>query len=294
MDHFVTQNISPEAITAVVFCFGLVVGSFLNVVILRLPQQLKAQWRNDSEVFLGIAQEDKNEVQPATNTLLWPPSHCTNCGQQIKPWQNIPVISYLLLRGRCNNCSHAISLQYPFVELLTGFMLAVTIAYIGDAINAIYAIIFTLCLIALAGIDVNEKLLPDQITLPLLWIGLFANVNGTFAPLPDAVTGAIAGYLSLWSLYWMFKLVTGKEGMGYGDFKLLAALGAWLGWQMLPLVILISSTFGAVFGLAAILLGGQGRNLQIPFGPFLAGAGWIALLWGDTIVTWYFSGFNAI
>ena len=293
MDHFVTQNISPEAIIAVVFCFGLVVGSFLNVVILRLPQQLKAQWRNDSEVFLGIAQEGTNEVQ-LTNTLLWPPSHCTNCGQQIKPWQNIPVISYLLLRGRCNNCSHAISLQYPFVELLTGFMLAVTIAYIGDAINAMYAIIFTLCLIALAGIDVNEKLLPDQITLPLLWIGLFANVNGTFAPLPDAVTGAIAGYLSLWSLYWMFKLVTGKEGMGYGDFKLLAALGAWLGWQMLPLVILISSTFGAVFGLAAILLGGQGRNLQIPFGPFLAGAGWIALLWGDTIVTWYFSGFNAI
>ena len=293
MTHFLTQNISPEAIIAAVFCFGLVVGSFLNVVILRLPQQLKAQWRNDSEVFLGIAQEDTNEVQ-LTNTLLWPPSHCTNCGQQIKPWQNIPVISYLLLRGRCNNCSHAISLQYPFVELLTGFMLAVTIAYIGDAINAMYAIIFTLCLIALAGIDVNEKLLPDQITLPLLWIGLFANINGTFAPLPDAVTGAIAGYLSLWSLYWMFKLVTGKEGMGYGDFKLLAALGAWLGWQMLPLVILISSTFGAVFGLAAILLGGQGRNLQIPFGPFLAGAGWIALLWGDTIVTWYFSGFNAI
>ena len=293
MDHFVTQNISPEAIIAVVFCFGLVVGSFLNVVILRLPQQLKAQWKNDSEVFLGIAQEDTNEAQP-TNTLLWPPSHCTNCGQQIKPWQNIPVISYLLLRGRCNNCSHAISLQYPFVELLTGFMLGVTIAYIGDAINAIYAIIFTLCLIALAGIDINEKLLPDQITLPLLWIGLFANINGTFAPLPDAVTGAIAGYLSLWSLYWMFKLVTGKEGMGYGDFKLLAALGAWLGWQMLPLVILISSTFGAVYGLAAILLGGQGRNLQIPFGPFLAGAGWIALLWGDNIINWYFSGFNAI
>ncbi|RZO23004.1 MAG: prepilin peptidase [SAR92 clade bacterium] len=293
MNHFVTQNISPETITAVVFCFGLVVGSFLNVVILRLPQQLKAQWKNDSEVFLGIVQEDKNEVQPS-NTLLWPPSHCTNCGQQIKPWQNIPVISYLLLRGRCNNCSHAISLQYPFVELLTGFMLAVTVAYIGDAINAIYAIIFTLCLIALAGIDVNEKLLPDQITLPLLWVGLFANINGTFAPLPDAVTGAIAGYLSLWSLYWMFKLVTGREGMGYGDFKLLSALGAWLGWQMLPLVILISSTFGAVFGVAAILLGGQGRNLQIPFGPFLAGAGWIALLWGDTIVTWYFSGFNAI
>ena len=293
MTHFLTQNISPEAIIAAVSCFGLVVGSFLNVVILRLPQQLKAQWRNDSEVFLGIAQEDTNEVQ-LTNTLLWPPSHCTNCGQQIKPWQNIPVISYLLLRGRCNNCSHAISLQYPFVELLTGFMLAVTIAYIGDAINAMYAIIFTLCLIALAGIDINEKLLPDQITLPLLWIGLFANINGTFVPLSDAVTGAIAGYLSLWSLYWMFKLVTGKEGMGYGDFKLLAALGAWLGWQMLPLVILISSTFGAVFGLAAILLGGQGRNLQIPFGPFLAGAGWIALLWGDTIVTWYFSGFNAI
>jgi leader peptidase (prepilin peptidase)/N-methyltransferase len=293
MNALSTHNISPDVFIMVVFCFGLVLGSFLNVVILRLPQQLKAQWKNESEVFLGIAQEDKNEVQPI-NTLLWPPSHCTNCGQRIKPWQNIPVISYLLLKGRCNTCSHPISFQYPFVELFTGFVLAVTAAYSGDAINAIYAILFTLCLITLAGIDVNEKLLPDQITLPLLWIGLFANINGTFAPLPDAVTGAIAGYLSLWILYWVFKLVTGKEGMGYGDFKLLAALGAWLGWQMLPLIILISSTVGAVIGISAILLGGQDRDLQIPFGPFLAGAGWIALLWGDNIINWYFSGFNAV
>ena len=293
MNALLTHNISPDVFIMVIFCFGLVLGSFLNVVILRLPQQLKAQWKNESEVFLGVAQEVKNEVQPI-NTLLWPPSHCTNCGQRIKPWQNIPVISYLLLKGRCNTCSHPISFQYPFVELFTGFVLAVTAAYSGDAINAIYAILFTLCLITLAGIDVNEKLLPDQITLPLLWIGLFANINGTFAPLPDAVTGAIAGYLSLWSLYWVFKLVTGKEGMGYGDFKLLAALGAWLGWQMLPLIILISSTVGAVIGIAAILLGGQDRDLQIPFGPFLAGAGWIALLWGDNIINWYFSGFNAV
>jgi leader peptidase (prepilin peptidase)/N-methyltransferase len=293
MNALLTHNISPDVFIMVIFCFGLVLGSFLNVVILRLPQQLKAQWKNESEVFLGIAQEDKNEVQPI-NTLLWPPSHCTNCGQRIKPWQNIPVISYLLLKGRCNTCSHPISFQYPFVELFTGFLLAVTAAYSGDAINAIYAILFTLCLITLAGIDVNEKLLPDQITLPLLWIGLFANINGTFAPLPDAVTGAIAGYLSLWILYWVFKLVTGKEGMGYGDFKLLAALGAWLGWQMLPLIILISSAVGAVIGIAAILLGGQDRDLQIPFGPFLAGAGWIALLWGDNIINWYFSGFNAV
>jgi len=293
MNALSTHNISPDVFIMVVFCFGLVLGSFLNVVILRLPQQLKAQWKNESEVFLGVAQEVKNEVQPI-NTLLWPPSHCTNCGQRIKPWQNIPVISYLLLKGRCNTCSHPISFQYPFVELFTGFVLAVTAAYSGDAINAIYAILFTLCLITLAGIDVNEKLLPDQITLPLLWIGLFANINGTFAPLPDAVTGAIAGYLSLWSLYWVFKLVTGKEGMGYGDFKLLAALGAWLGWQMLPLIILISSAVGAVIGIAAILLGGQDRDLQIPFGPFLAGAGWIALLWGDNIINWYFSGFNAV
>jgi leader peptidase (prepilin peptidase)/N-methyltransferase len=293
MNALLTHNISPDVFIMVIFCFGLVLGSFLNVVILRLPQQLKAQWKNESEVFLGIAQEDKNEVQPI-NTLLWPPSHCTNCGQRIKPWQNIPVISYLLLKGRCNTCSHPISFQYPFVELFTGFVLAVTAAYSGDAINAIYAILFTLCLITLAGIDVNEKLLPDQITLPLLWIGLFANINGTFAPLPDAVTGAIAGYLSLWILYWVFKLVTGKEGMGYGDFKLLAALGAWLGWQMLPLIILISSTVGAVIGISAILLGGQDRDLQIPFGPFLAGAGWIALLWGDNIINWYFSGFNAV
>ena len=282
-------GLSQSMLAAIGAIFGLLIGSFLNVVILRLPKQMHADWRRDSRDFLGLTPETE-----ALITISKPASRCPSCGVAIKPHHNIPVISYLLLRGRCNNCSHAISLQYPFVELLTGFMLAVTVAYIGDAINAIYAIIFTLCLIALAGIDVNEKLLPDQITLPLLWIGLFANINGTFVPLPDAVAGAIAGYMSLWSLYWMFKLVTGKEGMGYGDFKLLAALGAWLGWQMLPLVILISSTFGAVFGLAAILLGGQGRNLQIPFGPFLAGAGWIALLWGDTIVTWYFSGFNAI
>ena len=294
---FVLFATEPVYFYISVFVFSLLIGSFLNVVIYRLPIMLKRDWTEQSLAYfaedLPPAFIQKHRIVGRFD-LIKPDSTCPHCQHNIRAWQNIPVISYLLLRGRCNNCSHAISLQYPFVELLTGFMLAVTISYIGDAINAIYAIIFTLCLIALAGIDINETLLPDQIAFPLLWIGLFAIINGTFAPLPDAVTGAIAGYLSLWSLYWMFKLVSGKEGMGYGDFKLLAALGAWLGWQMLPLVILISSTFGAVFGLAAILLGGQGRNLQIPFGPFLAGAGWIALLWGDTIVTWYFSGFNAI
>tara|TARA_B110000438_G_scaffold36383_1_gene36131 strand:+ start:30 stop:587 length:558 start_codon:yes stop_codon:yes gene_type:complete len=183
-------------------------------------------------------------------------------------------------------------MQYPLVELLTGIMVAVTAYYYSGQIGVLYAVFFTLMLIALAGIDAREKLLPDQMTLPLLWVGLIANLNGFFVPLPDAVLGTIAGYLALWSVYWLFKLMTGKEGMGYGDFKLLAALGAWLGWQMLPLVILLSSIVGALVGIFMIILGGKDRNVQIPFGPFLAAAGWIALIWGDKIMSDYSSAFS--
>lgn len=289
MINVLFQSITPEIFVGLAFCFGLVVGSFLNVLILRLPQQLYAQWKEQSEEFLKLPQTAQDGP---IETILWPPSKCSGCGYAIKPWQNIPLLSYLRLRGRCANCSTSISLQYPLVELLTGIMIAVTAYYYSGQIGVLYAIFFTLMLIALAGIDVREKLLPDQMTLPLLWVGLIANLNGFFVPLSDAVLGAIAGYLALWSVYWLFKLMTGKEGIGYGDFKLLAALGAWLGWQMLPLVILLSSIVGALMGIFMIIVGGKDRNLQIPFGPFLAAAGWIALIWGDKIMRDYSSAFS--
>ena len=289
MINVLFQSITPEVFVGLAFCFGLVVGSFLNVVILRLPQQLYAQWKEQSEEFLKVPQTAQDGP---VETILWPPSKCSECGHAIKPWQNIPLLSYLLLRGRCANCSTSISMQYPLVELLTGIMVAVTACYYSGQVGVLYAVFFTLMLIALAGIDVREKLLPDQMTLPLLWVGLIANLNGFFVPLPDAVLGTIAGYLALWSVYWLFKLMTGKEGMGYGDFKLLAALGAWLGWQMLPLVILLSSIVGALVGIFMIILGGKDRNVQIPFGPFLAAAGWIALIWGDKIMSDYSSAFS--
>ena len=273
------------------FCFGLVVGSFLNVVILRLPKQLYAQWKQQSQEFLDIPHSADNGP---TETLLWPPSRCPKCEIAIKPWHNIPVLSYLLLKGRCPNCSTSISLQYPLVELFTGIVVAATAHRYSGQVDVIYAVFFTLLLIALAGIDAKEKLLPDQITLPLLWVGLIANLNGFFVPVSEAVIGAVAGYLALWSVYWVFKLITGKEGMGYGDFKLLAALGAWLGWQMLPLVILLSSAVAAVVGIIIIMMSGKDRNLQIPFGPFLAAAGWIALMWGDKIMSNYSSAFSVL
>ena len=273
------------------FCFGLVVGSFLNVVILRLPKQLYAQWKQQSQEFLDIPHSADNGP---TETLLWPSSRCPKCEIAIKPWHNIPVLSYLLLKGRCPNCSTSISIQYPLVELFTGIVVAVTAHHYSGQVDVVYAVFFTLLLIALAGIDAKEKLLPDQITLPLLWVGLIANLNGFFVPASEAIIGAVAGYLALWSVYWVFKLITGKEGMGYGDFKLLAALGAWLGWQMLPLVILLSSAVGAVVGIIIIMMSGKDRNLQIPFGPFLAAAGWIALIWGDKIMSNYSSAFSVL
>jgi leader peptidase (prepilin peptidase)/N-methyltransferase len=291
MLNVLLQSTTAEVFTVIAFCFGLVVGSFLNVVILRLPKQLYSQWKEQSEEYLNLPQGTNDSP---TETLLWPPSRCSKCGQAIKPWHNIPIISYILLKGRCATCSTPISLQYPLVELFTGIVVATTAYYYGAQLNAIYALFFSVVLIALAGIDVKEKLLPDQITLPLLWVGLIANLNGFFVPLSEAVIGAIAGYLVLWSVYWVFKLITGKEGMGYGDFKLLAALGAWLGWQMLPLIILVSSAVGAIIGILMIVVGGKDRNLQIPFGPFLAAAGWIALIWGDKIINSYSSAFSVL
>jgi leader peptidase (prepilin peptidase) / N-methyltransferase len=268
---------------------GLVVGSFLNVVIYRLPLMMETRWRRDCCELLEVEQE---KLEAPLN-LATPNSHCPLCKTAIKPWQNIPVLSYLLLRGKCGNCSAPIALRYPLTELVTGLM-TLALAWFFDLSPALFgAALLTWSLIALTMIDIDHQLLPDDITLPLLWLGLLFNLTATYAALPDAVIGAMAGYLILWSIYWAFKLLTGKEGMGYGDFKLLAALGAWLGWQALPLIILLSSLVGAVCGIALMIIKRRGKEIPIPFGPYLAMAGWIALLWGDVIMSRYLGTLGA-
>jgi leader peptidase (prepilin peptidase)/N-methyltransferase len=267
------------------FILGLMVGSFLNVVIYRLPLMMETRWRRDCCELL----EQEQEKPGARLTLATPNSHCPHCGTAIRPWHNIPVLSYLLLGGKCAACSASISLRYPAVELVTGLLtLALALRFgLSPALGG--AILFTWAMITLTMIDIDHKLLPDDITLPLLWMGLLFNLFGTYTSLADAVIGAAAGYLVLWSVFWLFKFFTGKEGMGYGDFKLLAALGAWLGWQALPLIILCSSIVGAVCGILLMLLKGRGKEIPIPFGPYLAAAGWIGLMWGDQITRGYLS-----
>jgi len=270
-------------------CLGLVVGSFLNVVIYRLPLMMETRWRKDCCELLEVEQE---KLEAPLN-LATPNSHCPVCKTAIKPWQNIPVLSYLLLRGKCGNCATPISPRYPVLELVTGLM-TLALAWFFDLSPALLgAALLTWALIALTVIDIDHQLLPDDITLPLMWLGLLFNLTATYATLPDAVIGAMAGYLILWGIYWAFKLLTGKEGMGYGDFKLLAALGAWLGWQALPLVILLSSLVGAVCGVALMIIKRRGKEIPIPFGPYLAMAGWIALLWGDDIMSGYLGTLGA-
>ena len=265
------------------FSLGLVVGSFFNVVIYRLPLMMESRWRRDCCELL----EQDAEPEARRLTLSTPNSHCPHCGNGIKPWQNIPVISYVFLRGKCAYCGVGISLRYPAIELATG-LVTLSLAFVFPLSAALLgAIAFTWALLVLTMIDMDHTLLPDNITLPLLWMGLLFNVADTYVSLQDAVLGAILGYLLLWSVYWLFKLVTGKEGMGYGDFKLLAALGAWLGWQALPLIILLSSLVGAVIGIALIVIKGRGREVPLPFGPYLAAAGWISLMWGDEITRRY-------
>ncbi|MBA6412948.1 prepilin peptidase [Parahaliea sp. F7430] len=262
---------------------GLVVGSFLNVVIYRLPLMMEAGWRQECASLLG-------SEQPAPErrlSLASPNSHCPHCEAPIKPWHNIPVLSYLLLRGKCANCKAGISLRYPLVELSSALASMFLALHFGPSLAMLGAVLLTWSLISLTLIDFDHHLLPDSITLPLLWAGLLFNLSGGYVPLQDAVIGAIAGYLSLWSVYWLFKLLTGKEGMGYGDFKLLAALGAWLGWQALPMIILLSSLVGAVAGIALMLIKRRGKEVPIPFGPYLAMAGWLALVWGDQLIGFY-------
>lgn len=259
---------------------GLLVGSFLNVVIHRLPKMLHQEWRQQASEFL----EQKAPTE-ARITLSKPNSTCPNCGHAIKPWENIPVLSWLFLRGKCSNCSTKISIRYPLIELTSGFM-CFAIAYsFGASYESFALLLFTWALIALTMIDADTQILPDNITLPLMWLGLIINSFGLVTNFESAFWGAVAGYLSLWSVYWLFKLATGKEGMGYGDFKLLAALGAWLGWEILPIIIILSSVVGAAYGILAMAIVGREKNKPMPFGPYLAAAGWIALMWGEQIKT---------
>ncbi len=263
---------------------GLCVGSFLNVVIHRLPKMMEQDWQAQCAELRGEPPPDQGEAL----SLAKPRSRCPNCGHQITALENIPLVSYLLiLKGKCSVCGTRISPRYPITELLTGLLSAFAAWHFGPTIQTVGALALLWALIALSAIDLDTQLLPDSITLPLLWLGLAFNLWTTFADLPTAVIGAMAGYLSLWSVFWLFKLATGKEGMGYGDFKLLAALGAWLGWQMLPAIILLSSVVGAVVGIALIVAARHGRNVPIPFGPYLAAAGVIALFWGQRITQGY-------
>jgi leader peptidase (prepilin peptidase)/N-methyltransferase len=279
---FVQALADPGVFPAASGILGLLVGSFLNVVIHRLPRMMEREWQCQCAELRG-----EETPQGETISLVKPRSRCPACGHAISALENIPVISWLFLRGKCSACQTAISMRYPLVEAVTGLLTAFAAVHFGFGWSALGAILLIWALIALTFIDFDTTYLPDAITLPLLWCGLLFNLGNTYADLPSAVIGAMAGYLALWSVYWGFKLLTGKEGMGYGDFKLLAALGAWLGWQMLPLIVLLSSMVGAVVGILLIVLAKRGREVPIPFGPYLATAGVIAVFWGDTLTQHY-------
>ena len=286
---------SPWIFVAVAFAFTLVIGSFLNVVIHRLPLMMQREWRQQCDELLS---EPGPELPEGTFNLVVPRSRCPACGAQIKAWQNSPVLSFLLLSARCANCQQSISVRYPLVEFFTAVLSAVCAWHFGFGWEAVMAIGLTCTLVAISMIDIDHQLIPDSIVYPLLWAGLAMSL---FHPLPgaqtlfiaprEAIVGALAGYLSLWSVYQLFKLVTGKEGMGYGDFKLLAALGAWLGWGALPSIILMSAVVGAVTGIGMIVIRGRDRQLPIPFGPYLAAAGWITMLYGEAIKNAYLNLF---
>ena len=273
----------PMLFTAACALVGLFVGSFLNVVIHRLPLMMEREWQAEAAALRG---EETQADTPRFN-LATPGSRCPHCGHPIGVLENLPILSYLVQRGRCRHCSGPISIRYPLIESLCALLSGFTAWHFGFGLAGVAALIFLWALLALCFIDLDTQLLPDSITLPLLWGGLLLNLSGTFTDISSAVVGAAAGYLTLWSVYWLFKLTTGKEGMGYGDFKLLAAIGAWLGWQILPLTILLSSVGGAVVGIALIVFRRHGRETPIPFGPYLAAAGLLSLYWGTALTRAY-------
>jgi len=283
---FVLLQQSPTLFITTLLVLGLLVGSFLNVVIYRLPVMMQREWELEAAEIL----EQEPKVQPPFS-LTTPASHCPKCKAPVKPWQNIPIVSWLLLGGNCALCKTPISKRYPTIELVSGLMTAAVAWIFGWSDITLVLIPFMWVTLALTMIDFDTQLLPDTLVMPLLWLGILINLSGTIVPLREAVVGAMAGYLSLWSVYWAFKLITGKEGMGYGDFKLLAAFGAWFGWQALPLIILLSAAVGAVVGIALMVILGRDKNIPIPFGPYLCGAAWVYVFFGPNIMTWYLGSY---
>jgi leader peptidase (prepilin peptidase)/N-methyltransferase len=282
---------APAVFIAVAFAFALMIGSFLNVVIYRLPLMMQRDWHEQCDELL---KEPKRDLPDGKFNLVVPRSRCPSCGAPITAWQNIPVLSYLLLGAQCSNCQGSISVRYPLVETLTAILAAICAWHFGFGWEALMAIALSCALVVISLIDFDYQIIPDSIALPLLWVGLvmslfhpLAGADTLFIAPQDAIVGAVAGYLSLWTVYQLFKLITGKEGMGHGDFKLLGALGAWLGWQVLPTIILMSAVVGAIIGIGLIVFRGRDRQIPIPFGPYLAAAGWIAMLWGETIKNAY-------
>ncbi len=282
--HVLSAN--PIAFQLFILFIGLCVGSFLNVVIHRVPVMLHREWKSQCHEFLG--ETDDGPSSEKKFNLVWPLSHCPQCNHLISVWENIPVLSYLFLRGKCSSCNDNISFRYPFVEILTALLSVFIAWHFGFTFITVAALIFTWSLLSMTFIDIDHQLLPDSMTLPMLWVGLVLSVFGVFTNPVDAIIGAVAGYLSLWSVAMLFHLVTGKEGMGYGDFKLLAMLGAWLGWQMLPFIILCSSFVGAFLGILILMIQGKDKSTPIPFGPYLAISGLLAMLWGWPLTTLYF------
>lgn len=297
-------SVYPVFFNSMVLILGLLVGSFLNVVIHRLPIMMERSWKQEyQDYFASSVEAQEQEQEQQTNTmpgapgssteqpynLVVPRSSCPHCGHMIKSWENIPIISWLFQRGKCTACHAPISVRYPLVELLTGLLSLVVAVHFGYGPQCLAALLFVWALVALTFIDLDTMLLPDQITLPLLWLGLIVNADSLFVAPQTAIFGAAVGYLSLWSVFWVFKLLTGKEGMGFGDFKLLGAIGAWIGWAHLPIVIIVSSFVGALVGIALIAIRGKDKNIPIPFGPYLAVAGLITFLYGEWIANQYWS-----
>ncbi len=277
----------PLSFYITIAVLSLTIGSFLNVVIYRFPKMLEQGWYAECREFLADEVKGIPENKQATITLSTPNSTCPKCDHQIRFYENIPIISWVFLKGKCSACKNSISARYPLIEATTALLSVVIASHFGVTYLTLFALILTWGLVSLTMIDFDHMLLPDQITYPLLWLGLLVNLSGSIVPLEQAVIGAVAGYMSLFTVMWLFKLITGKQGMGHGDFKLLAVFGAWLGWQLLPLLILMASAVGAIIGISLMVFNNHQRQQPIPFGPYLAIAGWICLLWGEGIWQWY-------